>query len=79
MSAFVRRSSLNSLVTPSTHSLRNQQLWVIGFTLAGGTLGFYLEDKVEAYYKVRTRALPLHVLNSIAAHPTNHRFARGGY
>ena len=30
-----------------------QVLLLTGFTLAGGALGFYVEEKVEAHYKVR--------------------------
>ena len=29
----------------------NRQLLLVGFTLVGGALGFYVEEKVEAYYK----------------------------
>ena len=29
----------------------NRQLLLVGFTLVGGALGFYVEEKIEAYYK----------------------------
>lgn len=29
----------------------NRQVLLVGFTLVGGALGFYVEEKVEAYYK----------------------------
>ena len=29
----------------------NRHLLLVGFTLLGGAVGFYVEDKVEAYYK----------------------------
>ena len=29
----------------------NRQLLLVGFTLVGGALGFYVEEKVESYYK----------------------------
>jgi hypothetical protein len=37
----------------------NKQLLLIGFTLGFGALGFYVEEKVEAYYKVRALAKTL--------------------
>ena len=29
------------------------QLYLVGFTLLGGALGFYVEERVESYYKQR--------------------------
>ena len=29
----------------------NRQLLLIGFTLLGGALGFYVEEKAESHYK----------------------------
>lgn len=29
----------------------NKQVLLVGFTLVGGALGFWIEEKVEAHYK----------------------------
>ena len=32
---------------------RTQLLYLVGFTLLGGALGFYVEERVESHYKQR--------------------------
>ena len=47
------------LVIPTPHfasrvmSGARTQLYLVGFTLLGGALGFYVEERVESHYKQR--------------------------
>ena len=47
------------LVIPTPHSASRvmsgarTQLYLVGFTLLGGALGFYVEERVESHYKQR--------------------------
>lgn len=51
----------------------NRHLLLIGFTLVGGAFGFYVEEKVESYYKVSAARACLYYIrlaSSAHAEPT---------